>query len=76
MPSFNDLLDPCTGGEQADGSYEEVMIQRIEILTDIQIKYPIITPATLASFCYSIQGRAAGTIAKRVVMEVRLHKRL
>src|SRR3954468_24712100 len=52
------------------------MIEIVKEPFDIQIDDPVRTPAPLPGRRYRVQGRLAGAIPVRVVMETRLDQRL
>ena len=60
----------------ADRLEQKLPIDAVEVAFDVEIKHPVIPPATLTSLTYGIDRRLAGSVAVRVGMEHRLHLRL
>jgi len=60
----------------AHGFHHELMIDVIEEARDVQVKYPVVAPAPIASSPQGLMRRAARPIPIRVCMEARLQQGL
>ena len=76
QPSLDVQQSPSAVCETPDCAHDEAVIQSIKELVDIQIKYPVVTPAALAGCRHRIQSRTAGAIPVRVLVKMWFDERL